>query len=161
MTDTRQMRSVSESRMANEGQANAGGQRRVDDSGKPYYDQAPLSEYPRMLYRQTEVEQVQEEAAEVIPGLKDLPTVINRFGGLLCDTCIAHSLTEAEALSELGWETSPAAAYGQTEGIAKQASAKDDEIARLTAELASMKSQGSEPPIEKRGPGRPPRQTDI
>ena len=153
MTDARQMRTVAESRMTNEGQANAGGARKLDSGGSPYYDQAPLSEYPRMLYRKTEHEQVQE-AAEVIAGLKDEPYVINRFEGMLCETCIAASLTEAEALAELGWETSPRAAYGMADGLGKTVSAKDERIAELEALLAV---QGGDEGEDKPRRGRPPR----
>lgn len=160
MTDSRMiaaqermaMRSTAETRMPNEGQANAGGLRRLDDGGNPYYDPAPLSEYPRMLYRKTDTEQIQE-AAEMIAELKDKPVVINRFDGLLCDMCIANSMTEAEALAELGWETSPKAAHGITDGIGKVVSAKDERIAELEAMLAAQ----SETPRR----GRPPKSDDL
>jgi len=140
VTDSRQMRSPSESRMTQEGQQNAGGQRRTDENGKPYYDQAPLSDYPRMMYRKTDVEQTQEYA-DAISGLKDPPMVINRFGGLLCETMIAHSLDEAEVLATNGWDITPQAAHGVTDGLAVATTAKDDEIAALRAELAARDAQ--------------------
>jgi hypothetical protein len=145
--------------MVNEGQTNAGGTRRTDESGKPYYDPAPLSDYPRMLYKKTTVEQTQE-SADAIADLKDAPMVINRFAGYLCETCIATSATEAEALSELGWDISPQAAHGVTDGLAKTTSAKDDEIAALRAALAQSQAENAQldpdqPP--RRGPGRPPK----
>ncbi len=158
MTDARQMRPPVETRMTTENQQNAGGQRRLDDEGRPYYDQAPLSEYPRMMYRKTDVEQTQEYA-DAIDGLKDPPMVINRYAGLLCETKIAHDASEAEALSTDGWDLTPAAAHGQEDGLAKQTSAKDDEIAALKAQLAASLAQTPEP--ERRGPGRPPKQPDT
>lgn len=137
MTDTRQLRSPAEARMTQEGQQNAGGQRRTDDNGKPYYDQAPLSEYPRMMYRATEVEQTQEYA-DAINGLKDEPMVINRFGGLLCETMIAHDVSEAEVLATNGWDISPQAAHGVVSGLVAATTAKDDEIAALRAEIEQL-----------------------
>lgn len=149
------MRSVAESRMTMEGQQNAGGVRKIDDNGKPYYDQAPLSEYPRMMFKATDVERVQPFADEIAQ-LKDAPMVINRYEGLLCDTIVANSATEAEALSESGWDVSPKAAHGVVDGLAKATSAKDDEIAALKAQIAAMQPNSDETPVaEKRGPGRP------
>lgn len=148
MTDARQLRTPADSVMAMEGQQNAGGMRRVvQGTGFAYYDAAPLSDYPRMMYRKTDREQLQEHADAV--GLKDAAMVINRFDGLLCETVIAESLTDAETLSADGWETSPQAAYGLATGIASATSAKDEEIAALRAQLAAA--------TEKRGPGRPPK----
>lgn len=149
MTDNRQLRTPAEARMTTENQQNAGGQRFVDDNGKAYFQPAPLSEYPRMMFRKTDVEQTQEYADAA--GLKDAPMVINRYGSekLLCETIVANSLTDAETLSADGWETSPQAAYGLASGIASATSAKDDEIAQLRAQLAAVS--------EKRGPGRPPK----
>lgn len=146
-------RNVTESRMAWEGQQNAGGVRKLDDSGKPYYDDAPRSEYPRMMYKATDVEQTQEWA-EQIAELKDKPMVINRYAGWLCETCIVTSQIEAEALAGMGWDLTPAAAHGQTDGLAKAVSAKDDRIAELEAMLAAKEPE--EP--AKRGPGRPPKE---
>lgn len=137
MTDNRQMRSTAEARMAQEGQQNAGGQRRMDDNGKPYYDQAPLSEYPRMMYRATETEQTQEYA-DAIGELKDKPMVINRYSGLLCDTIIAHDASEAEVLATNGWDLTPQAAHGQEDGIIVATTAKDDEIAMLRAQIEQL-----------------------
>jgi len=167
VTDTRVLRSPSEARMTQEGQQNAGGQRRTDDNGKPYYDQAPLSEYPRMMYRATDVEQTQEYA-DAINGLRDPPMVINRYAGLLCDTTIAHTLDEAEVLATDGWDLTPQAAHGVSNGLIAATTAKDDEIAMLRAELArrdaapipttpypSQESAAVE--VAKRGPGRPPK----
>lgn len=136
--------------MADEKQNNAGGAQRLNAEGKPYHDAATLSEYPRMLYRKTEAELIQPWA-DAIAELKDKPMVINKYDGLLCETKIVNSQTEAEAFAEEGWETSPKAAHGIEDGIGKVVSAKDQEIARLTALLAAK----DEPAQERRGPGRP------
>ncbi len=146
------MLTPAESRMYQDGQQNAGGMRRTDDNGKPYFDQAPLTEYPRMLYRKTDKPVTQEYADAA--GLKDEPMVINSYDGLLCETRVANSLDEAEILSSEGWDVTPRAAHGLSEGIAAQTSAKDDEIAALKAELARVNSE------PKRGPGRPPKPVD-
>jgi hypothetical protein len=142
--------------MAMEGQQNAGGQRRLyPDSQDAYYDSAPLADYPRMLYRKTDVEQTQE-SADALSTSNEPPMVINRFdaGGkkVLCETIVANNLDDAETLSRDGWEVSPAAAYGMTGGLAAATSAKDDEIAALKAQLAARDDQP-----ERRGPGRPPK----
>lgn len=155
-------RSVAESRMYTENQQNAGGIRKIDDNGKAYYDQAPRSDYPRMLYKATEHEQIQEWA-DAVDTLKDKPMVINRFDGLLCETCIVHSATEAEALAEMGWDLTPKAAHGQDEGLVKAVSAKDDRIAELEAMLAAREPEyvgtesesGFGTPAPRRG--RPPK----
>jgi hypothetical protein len=135
------MRSVGESRMAQEGQANAGGVMKRYDNGEVYYDSAPLTEYPRMLYRKTDVEQTQEWA-DAVDTLKDPPMVINNYGTpkepLLCDTCIAQNADEAETLSADGWEISAQAAHGLSSGIAAVATAKDARIAELEAQLAAQ-----------------------
>lgn len=156
MSDNRQMRAPSESQMSMEGQQNAGGDRRVvRDGGYVYYDEAPRSEYPRMMYKLTDVEQTQEHA-EMVDGLKDKPMVINRFEGkYLCDTMIAHDASEAEVLASNGWDVSPRAAHGVEDGLVKVVSAKDDEIAELKRQLAESLAQTPEP--ERRGPGRPPK----
>lgn len=151
------LRTPAEARMTMEGQQNAGGQRRTDDNGKPFYDQAPLSEYPRMMYRKTDIEQTQEHADQ-ISDLKDKPMVINRFDGLLCEMMIAHSASEAEVLASNGWDLTPKAAHGVEDGLMKETSAKDAEIAELRAQLA--RSQAGEEPA-RRGPGRPPRIVDA
>ena len=144
MTDSRQLRSPAEARMTQEGQQNAGGQRRTDENGRPYYDQAPLSEYPRMMYRKTEVEQTQDYA-DAINGLKDEPMVVNRFAGLLCETMIAHDASEAELLASNGWDLTPQAAYGQQVGLVAATTAKDDEIARLRAEIQQLTAPPAPP----------------
>lgn len=151
MTD---IRTPAESRMTMEGQQNAGGIRRMDGNNKPYFDQAPLSEYPRMMYRKTEAEQTQEYA-DAIDGLKDKPMVINRYAGLLCETMIAHDASEAEVLASNGWDINPQAAHGVEDGLGKEVSAKDAEIAELRAQLAASQAQE-----EKRGPGRPRKDID-
>lgn len=154
MTDTRTLRAPSDAIMAREDQQNAGGVRHVQrDTGFAYYDQAPLAEYPRMMYRKTDQEQVQDSAA-TIEGLKDGPTVINRFEGLLCETTIAHDADEAEVLSTNGWDISPKAAHGVEDGLIKATSAKDAEIAELKALLAAQSATEETP---RRGPGRPPK----
>lgn len=154
MTDNRQLRSPAEARMTAEGQQNAGGIRRVDENGKAYYDQAPLSEYPRMMYKATTTEKIQEYA-DVVAGMKDEPMVINRFDGLLCDTLIAHDAGEAETLATNGWDLTPKAAHGVEDGLAKEVSGKDAEIAELRRQLEASLAQE-----EKRGPGRPRKDVD-
>jgi len=159
VTDTRTLRAPSDAIMAREDQQNAGGVRHVQrDTGFAYYDQAPLSEYPRMMYRKTEVEQVQDSAA-TIEGLKDEPTVINRYEGLLCETTIAHDADEAEVLSTNGWDVSPKAAHGVEDGLIKATSAKDAEIAELRALLAAQSGAPASEEAPRRGPGRPPKDT--
>lgn len=108
------------------------------------------SEYPKMLYRKTDREdkQIQTDAASKCG---ETWLVINRFEGLLCETMIVHGPDEAEIASEEGWEDTPRAAHGLSSGLAARTSAKDDEIARLKAELEAAKSE------PKRGPGRPPK----
>lgn len=162
MTDFRQLRPTSQAIMEHEGQANAGGPARVVDaeSGSMRWGAAPITEYPRMLYKRTDRE-VTQEWADTIGELKDKPMVINRFDGYLCDTCIANSVTEAEALAELGWDISPAAAHGVVTGLAAATSAKDDEIASLRAQLAASLAQADEAETPRRGPGRPPKQQDA
>lgn len=157
MTDSRQMRPPAETRMTSENQQNAGGQRFLDDEGRPYYQPAPLSEYPRMMYRKTDVEQTQEYA-DAIDGLKDKPMVINRFDGLLCETMIAHDASEAEVMATNGWDLTAKAAHGVEDGLITATSAKDDEIAELRRQLAESLAQTPEP--ERRGPGRPPKSVD-
>lgn len=153
MTDARTLRPPSDAIMTREDQQNAGGTRRVDSTtGFAYYDSAPLAEYPRMMYRATTVEQVQEYA-DAVAGMKDEPMVINRFDGLLCETMIAHSADEAEVLATNGWDLTPKAAHGVEDGLVAATSAKDDEIAELKRQLAESLAQ-VEP---KRGPGRPPK----
>lgn len=150
------IRGVSESRMVDPAQQNAGGARRnYPESQEVYYDPAPLTEYPRMMYKAT-TEKKTQEFADAVADMKDKPFVINDFGGLLCDTKIANDASEAEQLIADGWDISPQAAHGQKSAVATAATAKDDEIARLQAELAAMRAgSGAEQPAEKRGPGRP------
>lgn len=143
--------------MTSENQQNAGGQRFTDDEGRPYYQPAPLSEYPRMMYRKTETEQTQEYA-DAIDGLKDAPMVINRYDGLLCDIMVAHDASEAEVLASNGWDVSPKAAHGVEDGLGKEVSAKDAEIADLRARLEASLAQTSGE--ERRGPGRPRKDVD-
>jgi len=124
--------------------------------------------YPRMLYRKTDapVENVLHydkfgKPVEVV--------TLNSFGGLLCDTAIVETVDEAEALFAEGWDISPSAAYGEQSPVAKGASAKDEEIAALKAELArrderdaqlvpSTTPAGHTVDVAKRGPGRPRRE---
>jgi hypothetical protein len=140
--------------MTFEGQANAGGMRRVSDEGKVTYDPAPMTEYPRMMYRKTEVEERVQQTDDAAKCGETFITV-NNYGSpkepLLCDTRIAHTATEAEELTGEGWDITPRAAHGLSDGLAKVTTAKDDEIARLRAELEAAKSE------PKRGPGRPPK----
>lgn len=115
--------------------------------------------YPRMLYRATEQEDVHVISYDKF-GLPAEKVTVNSFGGLLCDTIIAETADEAEALLAQGWEVSPSAAYGEQSPAAKAATAKDDEIAALRAELETMRAVASKPeqpaePEQRRGPGRP------
>lgn len=153
------LRGPDESRMAQEGQQNAGGMQRRYENGEVYYDPAPLTEYPRMLYRKTDKEQTQEWA-DAIADLKDPPMVINRFDGLLCDTMIVNSKDEAERATAEGWDISPRAAHGLSDGLAKEVTSKDDEIARLRAELAARDEMAGVEPL-RRGPGRPPKNPEL
>lgn len=134
--------------MADDKQPNAGGieMRRAD--GTIYYDAAIRSEYPRMMYRKTDVEEkVQQTDSAAKCGETFLIT--NNYGTakspLLCETAIANDLDEAETMTADGWDTSAAAAHGQAEGLAKAASAKDDEIAALKAQLAEMAPKERKP----------------
>jgi hypothetical protein len=143
--------------MSREGQQNAGGVRHVErETGFVHYDPAPLSEYPRMMYRATDVEQTQP-FADQIAELKDKPMVINRYNGHLCETTIAHSADEAEVLASNRWDITPEAAHGVVSGLAAVTTAKDDRIAELEAMLAArdIDNDGEAP---RRGPGRPPKQ---
>lgn|GEM_PF-2539056 len=155
-TTTTQARGPSETVMTREDQQNAGGMRRVmPDTKFVYYDAAPLTEYPRMMYKKTDKE-ITQAHADALSELKDAPMVINRYSGLLCDTMIAHDAAEAEALSANGWDISPQAAYGEEPGMVEATSAKDAEIAELRRQLAERAPPAPEPEI-RRGPGRPPK----
>jgi hypothetical protein len=113
------------------------------------------AEYPRMLYRKTDVKQYQPWADELHTGSEER-MVINSFDGLLCDTVIVDDADSAETLAAEGWDVTPRAAYGLMDGLAKAATAKDERIAELERQLAeSIKLADAEP--VKRGPGRPPR----
>jgi len=113
------------------------------------------AEYPKMLYRKTDIEDrhIQTDASTKCG---ETYLVQNNYGGLLCDTMIVNSPDEAEALALEGWDVSPRAAHGQVDGLAKQVSAKDEEIAALRAQLAAQ-TAADKPETERRGPGRPPK----
>lgn len=111
------------------------------------------AEYPRMMYRQTDVEDKHVVANDKFGAPKEF-AIVNSFGGLLCETIIAESADEAEELFAAGWEVSPSAAYGMQSPQAKASSAKDDRIAELEAMVAAMQA-GSEEEPARRGPGRP------
>lgn len=147
------LRGPSETRMANEGQNNAGGAMRYDLNDQPYWDAAPMSEYPRMLYRKTNEAQYQEWADSLHQSSEER-MVINKFDGMLCDITIAKDADEAERLAADGWDISPRAAHGLTDGLGAAVSAKDAEIAELRRQLAESVAQASDEPV-KRGPGRP------
>ncbi len=115
------------------------------------------SEYPRMMYRKTG-EKVENIVSTDRSGLPRETTVINQFGmiggpSLLCETIVAEDIDQAEALAAEGWDITPQAAYGVVTGIVAQTSAKDDEIAALRAQIASMQADAPRR-------GRPPRQHD-
>jgi hypothetical protein len=98
-----------------------------------------LSAYPRMMYRKTE----DEETTVLTTHSDGRPREVridNQFAGLLCDTVIAESADEAEALTADGWDISPQAAHGVVTGMAAATTAKDDEIAALRAELAAERA---------------------
>lgn len=107
-------------------------------------------EYPRMMYRKTDKEHrvIQTDGSAKCG---ETWLVQNRFDGLLCDTQVANTVDEAEAMALEGWEISPKAAHGEADGMIASVSAKDAEIAALKAQLANGKDD--EP--AKRGPGRP------
>lgn len=113
----------------------------LENEGQLNDDPNLLGQYPRMLYRATEAEQ-----REVQPGAEsfddkevaDKSRVINDFGGLLCDTIIAVTADEAEVLASEGWDITPQAAHGQEIGLVAVTTAKDDEIARLRAEIEQL-----------------------
>lgn len=113
------------------------------------------AEYPRMLYKKTDKPKYQEWADVLHPGSEE-KMVINNFNGLMCDTAIVEDADEAEAMASDGWDVSPSAAHGLSDGLAKATSAKDDRIAELERQLAERATAPAEPTLEKRGPGRPP-----
>lgn len=96
-----------------------------------------LSQYPRMMYRMTDVEETTVLTTHN-DGRPRETRVDNLFAGLLCDTVIAETPDEAEALTSDGWDISPQAAHGVVSGLVAATTAKDDEIAALRAELAAM-----------------------
>lgn len=146
-------RGPSETRMANENQNNAGGTKRFDMNGQPFWDAAPQSEYPRMMYRKTSEAKHQEWADSLHAGSEER-FVTNSFDGLLCDTIIAKDADVAEALATDGWDITPRAAHGLSSGLGDAVSSKDAEIAELRRQLAESVAQVSGEPV-KRGPGRP------
>lgn len=112
------------------------------------------SDYPRMMYRATETPDETVTGYDKFGKPAEIVTV-NSFGGLLCDTIIVENADEAEVLMAEGWDVSPSAAHGVQSPQAKAASAKDERIAELEAQIAAMQ-MGGEP--AKRGPGRPRRE---
>jgi len=116
------------------------------------------AEYPRMLYRKTDEEDVHVVSTDR-NGLPRETMVRNSFGGLLCEVMVADSADEAEALAASGWDVSPQAAHGVEEGLIAATTAKDDEIVALRAQIAAMEAAMT-PEQPKRGPGRPPRVPD-
>ena len=137
---------------------------RLTYEGQLNDDPNPRSEYPRMMYRKTDEEQIEMLAGS--EGFSDIEVrdkerVINRFDGLLCDTMIAQDIDHAEELSASGWDVSPKAAYGLTGGLVPATTAKDNEIAELRRQLAEFrvedaeKEQAIEQPSKRRG--RPPK----
>jgi len=89
----------------------------------------------------------------------EYPRMMYKAGGdelhhdLPCTTAVAATADEAEAMSAEGWDISPRAAHGLSDGMAAATTAKDDEIAMLRAQVEALTA----PPIEdgKRGTGRP------
>lgn len=150
------MRLPDEVNLSMEGQTNDGGPAVMTD-GKMIRHPASLTEYPRMMYRRTDVpERVQQTDAAARCGATYL--TVNDYGNdgeqMLCDTRVAHTATEAEALTAEGWEISPSAAYGLAEGLTKETSAKDDRIAELEAMLAERDVE------DRPRRGRPPKQVE-
>lgn len=119
------------------------------------------AEYPRMMYRKTDNEALEIQTAASSKG-GETSIVTNAYNGLLCDTRTVYDADEAEELSADGWEISPRAAHGLTDGIAKAATAKDQRIAELERQIAERDaaSAGGEAQVDadpiRRGPGRPP-----
>lgn len=131
---------------------------------------APGGEYPRILYRKTDREQrVVQTDGNSSYSKQETYLVENEFHGLLCDTMVVNGPDEAEAAAESGWDVSPHAAHGLTEGLQTAVSAKDAEIAALRAQLAAQtepvgyeaQGTGYDPgavgheAVGRRGPGRP------
>ncbi|WP_380778064.1 hypothetical protein [Sphingomonas sp. R86520] len=98
-----------------------------------------LSAYPRMMYRMTDVEETTVLTTHNDGRPREV-RIDNQFAGLLCDTIIAETADEAEALTADGWDISPQAAHGVVTGMAAATTAKDDEIAALRAELAAERA---------------------
>ncbi len=97
--------------------------------------------YPRMLYRKTDNEEVQVISTHA-DGRPRETLIVNKFDGLLCETRIAESADEAEALALEGWDTTPQAAHGLAVGMVAATTAKDERIAELEAQLAALQVQG-------------------
>lgn len=114
------------------------------------------AEYPRMLFRATDVEE-RHVVTTHQDGRDREVTITNSFNGLLCETTIVQDADEAEEFLAAGWEITPSAAYGQTSAAAAAVTAKDAHIAELEARLAAFEAAGgavSDEPV-RRGPGRP------
>ncbi len=109
-----------------------------------------LSAYPRMMYRMTNVEETSVLTTHSDGRPREV-RIDNQFAGLLCDTTIAESADEAEALTADGWDISPQAAHGVVSGLVAATTAKDDEIAALRSELAAMQAAKGGKPSAKAG----------
>lgn len=97
------------------------------------------AEYPRMMYRKTEVEHKQVQT-DALAKCGETWLVINDYDGLLCDTLTANDAGEAEAMSAEGWDVSPRAAHGLSDGMVAVTTAKDARIAELEAMLAAQET---------------------
>jgi hypothetical protein len=125
--------------------------------GEPNTSGLTGADYPRMLYRATT--ERDEQVVTTFPDGRPREVLVrNDFGGLLCETTIAQDADEAEQLAAEGWDSSPQAAHGQEVGIAAVTTAKDDEIARLRAQVAALSAASDVPAeaIDKPRRGRPP-----
>lgn len=110
-----------------------------------------LGDFPRMLYRKTAEEQRDIQTDEHAKCGKTW-LVTNKYDGFLCDTRVVEDIDEMEQAIGEGWEISPKAAHGISDGAKVAVSAKDARIADLEEQLAAA---------QKRGPGRPPKQVDT
>lgn len=119
-------------------------ERGIDRGGMQWFED--MGEYPRLLYRKSE------------PVKNDAGAVTNRFGDIHFTTLTVADAAEHMKADAEGWRASPDALTqaGRKKEEDKRAveSAKDDEIARLKAELARVQ-QGDAP---RRG--RPPKVVD-
>jgi len=118
-----------------------------------------LSEYPRLMYRATPDAETAVQSTDRNGQPREV-FEINRYAGLLCETLVAETPDEAEALTADGWDVTPQAAHGVVSGLATATTAKDDEIAALRAQIAALQDAAAaepepEPEPERRGPGRP------